>query len=82
MDPNEFGLPARTVLEQLDGDTIALVLDRKSRIILADGKKVLEKLRKIKNAEPQMNVALKTTAPICSKTKAFLDREGIQVIHK
>ena len=81
LNPKEFGLPARTVLDQLDGKTIVLVIDRKSRIIMADGKKILEKISKIKDAQPQINVALKTTAPICSKTKAFLESEGVQVIH-
>ena len=69
LDPKEFGLPPRTVVEQVDGDTIALVIDRKSRIIMADGKKILEKLRKIRSTQPLINIALKTTAPVCSKTK-------------
>jgi hypothetical protein len=38
-NPKEFGLPARTVIEQIDKNTIALVIDRKSRIIMSDGKK-------------------------------------------
>ena len=82
LDPKIFGLPARTVIEQLDKDTIALVIDRKSRIIMADGKKILEKLHKIIDAQPLIDVALKTTAPVCSKTKAFLKSEGIQLILK
>jgi len=49
LDPKEFGLPPLTVIEQVDGDTIALVIDRKSCIIMADGKRILEKLRKIKD---------------------------------
>ena len=80
LDPKQFGLPPRTVIEQLEGDTIALVISRKSRIIMADGQKILEKLRKIRATQPQIKVALKTTAPVCSKTKTFLESEGIQVI--
>ena len=60
LDPKEFGLPARTVIEQFEGDIIALVIDRKSRIIMGDGKKILEKLRKIKDTHPQVKVSLKT----------------------
>ncbi len=82
LDPKEFGLPARTVIEQIGDDTIALVVDRKSRIIMADGKKILEKLNKIKNDQSGVGIALKTTAPVCSKTKAFFKSEGIRLILK
>lgn len=75
-----FGLPARTVLEQVDGNTIAIVIDRKSRIIMADGKKILEKAQKIRTLQPSVTIALKSTAPLCSKTIQFLEAEGIQLI--
>jgi len=52
LDSKDFGLASRTVIEKLDGDIIALIIDRKSRIIMADVKKSLEKLRKIKDAYP------------------------------
>ncbi len=82
LDPTEFGLHARTVIKQLDGNTIALVIDRKSRIIMADGKKILEKSSKIETVQPQLKIALKITAPICSKTRIFLENQGIRVIIK
>jgi hypothetical protein len=80
LSPKEYGLAARTVLEQTDDNTIAIVMNRKSRIIMADGKKILEKAQAIKSAKPTLNVALKATAPICSKTIKFLEAEGIQLI--
>lgn len=80
LDPKEFALPARTILEQIDDNTIAIVMDRKSRIIMADGKKIFEKARKIKEVQPSVIVALKTTAPICSKTITFLESKRIQLI--
>lgn len=79
LNPKEFGLPARTLLEQIDDDTIAIVINRKSRIIMADGKKILEKAQKIKDVQPSVTVVLKTTAPICSKTIKFLESERIQL---
>ncbi len=82
LNPKEFGLPARTIVEQINQNTIALAIDRKSRIIMSDGKKVLEKLSKIKKYRPSVNVVLRITAPVCSKTKKFLESEGIQIIHK
>ena len=47
VDPKKFGLPARTVLEQITSNAIAIVMQRKSRIIMADGKKIIEKARRI-----------------------------------
>jgi len=81
ISPKDFGLPARTVLEQIDKNSIAIVINRKSRIIMGDGKKILEKAQMIQKINPDCNVALKTTAPVCSKTIQFLKTEGIQLIH-
>ena len=80
LSPKDFGLPPRTVLEQIDKNTIAIVMNRKSRIIMADGRKIMEKAQAIKAVIPTLNVALKATAPICSKTIKFLEAEGIQLI--
>jgi hypothetical protein len=80
LDPREFNLPARTIIEQTDPHTIVLVIDRKSRIIMTDGRKVLEKAKKIQHARPAVTVVFKTSAPICSKTQKFLEVEGIQVL--
>ncbi|MEN8199387.1 MAG: hypothetical protein ABFR63_04870 [Thermodesulfobacteriota bacterium] len=79
LNPKDFGLPARTVLER-EGETIVIVMKRKSRIIMADGRKILEKARKIRQVEAGVTIALKTTAPLCSKTRTFLEEEGILVI--
>ncbi|RUM44864.1 MAG: hypothetical protein DSY80_03935 [Desulfocapsa sp.] len=76
----EFGLPARTVLAQVDEQTIAIVMKRKSRIIMADGKKIVEKARKIQQTLPAAKVILQTTAPVCSKTIKFLENNDIQVV--
>ena len=80
ISPKDFGLHARTLLEQIDDTTIAIVINRKSRIIMADGRKILEKALKIKAVQPSFTVVLKTTAPVCSKTSKFLEAEGIQLI--
>lgn len=75
----EFGLPSRTVIEQIDDKTIALVMKRKSRIIMADGRKIKEKVESIKALQPEMQVVLEITAPVCSKTSTFLGDAGIQI---
>ena len=80
LDPKQYGLPSRTVLEQVSMDCIALVIDRKSRIIMADGRKIVEKAERIKNVLPEVTVILKTTAPVCSKTVRFLQEKDIDVV--
>ncbi len=79
LSPKDFGLPPRTVLEKIDKNIIAIVINRKSRIIMADGKKILEKVKRIKNVRPGTTVVLKTTAPVCSKTTKFLEQEGVRI---
>lgn len=79
LNPKDYGLPVRTLIEKIDENTIALIVERKSRIIMTDGKKLLEKIHLIKNIQPTLRVELTTTAPVCSKTKTFLESEGVQV---
>lgn len=82
IDPRYFGLPPRTVVVQKGPDTIAIVMQRKSRIIMADGRNILAKAGKIRQLRPEVRVQLITTAPVCSKTRHFLTGEGIHVIGK
>ena len=80
IDPKEFGLPARTMIEELGKDRLVLVIDRKSRLIMTDGKKILAKATKIRESRPGCQLSLRTTAPICSKTVKFLNEQDIQVL--
>ena len=80
VDPTKFGLPARTVLEQIASNVIAIVMLRKSRIIMADGKKIVAKARKIQDVLPDVIVVLKTCAPVCGKTVVFLEGKGVEVV--
>lgn len=80
ISPQHYSLPARTILEQLDDNTIAIVINRKSRIIMTDGRKIQEKAEKITQVHPSTRVVLKTTAPVCSKTTKYLENKGIEII--
>ena len=79
LDPKEFGLPPRTVIEKIAADTLAIVIDRKSRIIMADGKKIVDKAEKIRQERPAIKIILKSSAPVCGKTSNFLSEHGIDV---
>lgn len=83
IDPTELGLAPRTIIEKVDEKILAIVINRKSRIIMADGRKIAEKVEKILQKKPGMKVALKVpNAPVCSKTLQFLENLGIQVIRE
>jgi len=81
-NPKTYSLPATTVLNIAGKDRIAIVIDRKSRIVMADGKKILEKAEKIKAHDKTLKICLQTTAPVCSKTIRFLKDKGIAVLKK
>ena len=80
IDPKSLGLQQRTIVEKIGGNDYAIVTNRKGRIIMAEGRKILAKAEKIKKARPGCRVMLKTVAPLCSKTSQYLADHGIDVI--
>ncbi len=80
VDASEFGLTPRTHLEREAGNRFVLVINRKSRLIMADGRRIAENADKIKSVQPGCKVSLKTKAPVCSKTKVFLSEIDIDII--
>ncbi len=79
INPKLFGLPSSTKIKQVGTNQYDIVIQRKSRIIMKDGEGILAKVNKIKNQVPDAQVSLKTSAPVCSKTKVFLEGHGISV---
>ena len=45
---------------------------------MKDGRKILEKVRKIQQQENKI-ISVKTSAPLCSKTKQHLQENGIEI---
>jgi len=80
IDPKTFGLPPKTVIEEINRNHLAIVISRKSRIIMSDGRKILEKAGKIKMVHPNSKISLKISAPLCSKTRKFLEEHEINVV--
>ena len=79
-DSEALGLQRRTVIENISHDTMAIVINRKSRIIMADGRRIVANAAKIMKAKPGTTVVLKTMAPVCSKTIQYLADHRIKVI--
>ncbi len=80
VDPKLYNLPLSTKLKQVGADQFEIVIDRKSRIIMKDGEIILTKVNKIKECVPSAHVSLRTSTPVCSKTRLFLENHNINVI--
>jgi len=75
IDSKQFGLNSRTILAN-HNDGIAIVVNRKSRVIMKDGKRIIEQASLIRK-KTKKPILLLTSAPVCSKTKLFLAQNNI-----
>ena len=78
LDPKKYGLSTRVVLIKNDQKEIIISIDRKSRIIMRDGIKIVNQVRQIRQQE-QKTISVQTNATVCSKTKQYLQKKGIEV---
>ncbi len=79
VDPKKFGLHPSTKIDQSDDNHFIIRIERKSRIIMNDGKKILDKILKIKVSLPDAVVSVYTTAPVCSKTIKFFEEHHVRI---
>ena len=79
IDSSTLGLSKRTQVAVGKDRNYYMIKNIKSRIIMKDGKKIAETASIIKN-QTSKQVFLATTAPICSKTKTYLESKNIQII--
>ena len=78
IDPKLYNLHSRITLRKTKKD-IFIVIDRKSRIIMKDGHRILEIVKKIRGFEAGKNVSVLSDAPVCSKTQKFLIKNNITI---
>ena len=79
LDSKTFGLSSRDRLIEISKNHWALVIHRKSRIVVADGRRILEKIKKAQEKAPDVKFSIQTNAPVCSKTGAFLREMGVEI---
>ena len=79
IDPKTFGLHPPPRIEKTDENRFTIVIQRKSRLVMQDGRNILSKIEQIKSRLDNARVDVRTTAPVCSKTKAFLKEAGINI---
>jgi len=80
IDPRKYNLSTRTALFKRANEII-IVLDRKSRIIMKDGRRIADQSRSIQAVEPRISIAVAASAPVCSKTRAYLNKRGIALMN-
>ena len=79
VDPIQYNLHSRVDLRQDKEGALFIVVDRKSRIIMKDGHTILEMVNTISREDQSKKVSIRTSAPVCSKTKKFLLESGIVI---
>ena len=79
VDPRFFNLSNRINIQENDKNEVFFIIDRKSRIIMKDGVRIFNQTQKVKEKRPNARFFLKTSAPVCSKTKKYLKQKNIEV---
>ena len=80
IDPKKFNLSKKVVIEKTTS-SLSIIINRKTRIIMKDGRRLLEQANQIKKVSNKP-VSIITTAPVCSKTKAFLSNNNVEIIQE
>lgn len=79
VDPKKYNLSSRVSLQENSSNELCIVMNRKSRIIMKDGYRILEIAEKIKQVENKRKVKVLSSAPVCSKTRDFLNKRGLSL---
>ena len=80
IDPREVGLSPRADVMSGARSQYFIIKDRKSRIIMKDGHQILQQAEIIREHVSGAEISLATSAPVCSKTEAFLGDNGINTL--
>ena len=78
INPKLYGLHSRIILRKNKKD-IYVVIDRKSRVVMKNGHRIFEIVKKIRGLETGKNVSVLSGAPVCSKTQKFLTENNITI---
>ena len=79
IDPRKYNLSPRIRLQQNSINDLFIVIDRKSRIIMKDGYRIVEIVNSIQSAEKNSAVSVLTSVPVCRKTRQFLSERKIEI---
>ena len=79
IDPKRYHLSSRTILRQIVKNNISIIIDRKSRIIMKDGQRIMKQAQAIHQINSNIIITVLTSAPVCSKTRALLLEKNIYI---
>ena len=79
IDPKRYNLSSRTILRQIGKNNISIIIDRKSRIIMKDGQRIMKQAQAIHHINSNIIITVLTSAPVCSKTRLFLLEKNIYI---
>ncbi|MDD9887263.1 MAG: hypothetical protein OXU46_01400 [Candidatus Marinimicrobia bacterium] len=77
LNPKNFNIKSKIYIEDR-GDNICIIINRKSRIIMKDGERILGYVKAIQGAL-RKPISIETGAPVCSKTKAYLQTQSVLI---
>ena len=80
IDPKTYNLSPRTKLLEDNKGSLFVVVDRKSRVVMKDGYKIVKIAKDIKKVNQNKKISLLTSAPVCSQTKKHLLKCSIPVL--
>ena len=80
IDPKTYNLPPSTKLLENNSGSLFVLIDRKSRVIMKDGHKIVKIAKDIKKINQNKKISLLTSAPVCSKTKKYLLKCSVPVL--
>jgi hypothetical protein len=77
INPKIYSINSRISIFRTTNGGVLVMINRKSRIIMKDGHKIIENVKKINKIEKDVKITIKIKAPLCSKTKTFLEKKGV-----
>ena len=80
IDPKTYNLSPRKKLLENNSGSLFILIDRKSRVVMKDGHKIIKIAKDIKKINQNKKISLLTSAPVCSKTKKHLLKCSIPVL--
>ena len=79
VDPRVFNLSSRLNIQENDKSEVFFIIDRKSRIIMKDGIRIFNQIQTVKEKRSSARFFFKTSAPVCGKTKIYLNQRNIEI---
>ena len=81
VDPKAFNLSNRINIQENEKNEVFFIINRKSRIIMKDGIRIYNQIQKVKEKRRNARFFIKTSAPVCGKTKTYLNQRNIEVFN-